>query len=75
MDYANLNFHLFTFIPQLINLLILAFIIYLIVRIFVKENDWFHRKQKNEEEILRRLDELIKLKQAALKDKDRNVID
>lgn len=70
-----MSFDFITFIPQLINLLILAFIIYLIVRIFVKGNDWFHRKQKNEEEILRRLDELIKLKQAALKDKDRNVID
>ncbi|NLC76738.1 MAG: hypothetical protein GX750_03855 [Clostridia bacterium] len=70
MDYANLNFHLFTFIPQLINLLILALAIYLVFKVIIIAGNRFDRRRKNEEEIIRKLDELIQLQRASLKDKD-----
>jgi predicted DNA repair protein MutK len=66
----NLNFDLFTFIPQLINLLILVSGIYLIFRLIIKAGNWFHRRRTNEEEIIRKLDELVKLHQVSTKDKD-----
>lgn len=67
---VELNFSSFAFVWQLINLLILVLAIYLIARLDIKAGDWFQRRRKNEEEIIRKLDELIKLHQASPKDKD-----
>lgn len=67
----EITFHTLSFIAQFINLLILVLSIYLIVRLIVKAGNWFHWRRKHEEEIIRKLDELIELQQASLKDKER----
>lgn len=67
---TNLSFDLPTFIWQLINLLITILCIYLVIRLFVKAGNWFYWRRKNEEEIMRKLDEVIKMQQVSPKDSD-----
>lgn len=68
MEYVAFNIFAFGF--QLFNLLILVLGIYLIGRLLFKAGSWFHWCRQYEEEILRKLDELIKLEQTSPKDKD-----